>query len=82
MAVDPSTRAEWQEAADCANVMLKVDGAMQYGLITGPKVNVDRCLEILHRASAMGIQPDEGETTLHRHLAPFLAPKKGTVNHG
>ena len=55
---NPKTKAEWQAAADCAEFLLAADSCKQYGLITGgPAVNVDRCLEILEKAKAMGIVP-------------------------
>jgi hypothetical protein len=35
-----------------------IDACRQYGLLTGgPKVNSDRCIEILDRAKAKGIEP-------------------------
>lgn len=47
---DPKTVAEWQEALDQAEMLLRLDACRLYGLVTGgPKVNVDRCLELLRR---------------------------------
>ena len=59
---DPETREEWQEAADAASLMLAIDSAVQYGLVAWSgaepdNVNVDRCVELLDRARAMGITP-------------------------
>jgi hypothetical protein len=54
---DPQTPEQWQEAVDVAHVMSLVESAKQYGLITGPVVNVDRCHEILDRGAALGYTP-------------------------
>jgi hypothetical protein len=55
---DPTTPAEWQEAADAAYFMLAVESARLYGLIEGgPEVNVERCDEILKEAAMRGITP-------------------------
>jgi hypothetical protein len=57
---NPRTPAEWQEAADGAQVMLLVDAARQYGLIEGgPEVDQERCVEILRLAKRRGITPRE-----------------------
>lgn len=55
---DPQTKAEWQEAADAAQLALMIDAARQYGLITGgPKFDLDRCDWILKEAKRRGIKP-------------------------
>lgn len=55
---DPLTNEEWQDAADWAELLLLIDSAQKYGLITGgPKANVDRCVEILGQAKRRGITP-------------------------
>jgi len=55
---DPKTRDEWQDAVDGAQGALTLDACRQYGLVTGgPKVNADRCADILKRGKAMGIVP-------------------------
>jgi hypothetical protein len=56
---DPETPEEWQEAADAASFMLKVDSCYQYGLLTGPPVRVGRCEWILAEARKRGIVPKE-----------------------
>jgi hypothetical protein len=57
---NPRTPAEWQEAADGAQMMLLVDAARQYGLIEGgPEVDQERCVEILRLAKRRGITPRE-----------------------
>lgn len=57
---DPKTVAEWQEALDQAEMLLRLDACRLYGLITGgPKVNVDRCVELLKRGKAKGYLPSE-----------------------
>lgn len=55
---DPQTDAEWKEAADSAYFMLLLDSCYQYGLMTGPKVNVERCEWILEEAKKRGIVPE------------------------
>jgi hypothetical protein len=68
---DPQTRTEWQEAVDCAEGLLALDSARQYGLIAGgPEVNVDRCLEILRAGFERGIKPSEDAV---EHVARGLA---------
>jgi hypothetical protein len=53
---EPQTPAEWNEAAALAEVMLDIDAARRYGLITGgPKINVERCRAIIRDARAQGI---------------------------
>lgn len=49
------------EAIDGANFFLKIDSAVQYGLMksNGNKVNVERCLEWLEIGKQLGILPNE-----------------------
>jgi hypothetical protein len=55
---DPESREEWQAAADAAHFYLALDGCRQYGLVEGgPTIDVDRCLEMLDKAKAIGITP-------------------------
>jgi hypothetical protein len=54
---EPSSAAEWQEAVDLADVLLRVDSAEQYGLITGPRVDVERCERILDAGKRLGYTP-------------------------
>jgi hypothetical protein len=43
---------------DMAEACLALDSARLYGLVTGgPKVNVDRCEELLERGRARGTRP-------------------------
>lgn len=57
---NPRMPAEWQEAADGAQVMLLVDAARQFGLVTGgPEIDQERCVEILRLAKQRGITPRE-----------------------
>jgi hypothetical protein len=54
------TDAEWQEAVDAAEFMLLLDSSRQYGLVTGgPKVNIERCEEILREGKQRGFEPAE-----------------------
>lgn len=55
---NPRTDAEWQDAVDAAHACLALDSARAYGLVTaGPRVNVERCEEILAAGKARGILP-------------------------
>jgi hypothetical protein len=55
---DPKTPEEWQDAVDAADVLLKIDAAREYGLVTGgPVVNVERCVELLKLGAARKITP-------------------------
>ena len=55
---DPSAPAEWQASVDAAEGALALDSARQYGLVIGgPKVNADRCVEILDAGRKRGIVP-------------------------
>ena len=51
-------KKEWQEAVDLANFYLLLDSCRQYGSVTGgPKINVDRCVEIIQEGKKRGISP-------------------------
>ncbi len=55
---EPKTPAEWQDAVDQAYFWTLLDSARAYGLVKGgPKVNLDRCEEVLARGREMGIEP-------------------------
>jgi len=55
---NPRTKSEWQEAADAAQGALALDSARMYGLVIGgPKVNQERCIEILEKANARRVVP-------------------------
>jgi len=55
---DPQTPAEWQGAVDAANVLLLLDSARAYGLVTGgPDVDVARCESILAQGKNVGYKP-------------------------
>jgi hypothetical protein len=57
---DPITIAEWQEASDAAEACLLLESTRQYGLVQGgPRVNVDRCVELLDRAKRLGVRPSK-----------------------
>lgn len=56
---DPENPEQWQEAVDLAEAMLQIDSARQYGLITGgPRVDAERCAELLARGAELGYRPD------------------------
>jgi len=55
---NPSNAQEWQEAVDAAEFYLALESAKMYGLVTGgPKVNLERCEEILKRGKTLGYRP-------------------------
>lgn len=58
----PDTPAEWQEAVDLADAMLVVHSARCYGLIAGgPKIDPDRCDDLLREARSRGFRPRPDE---------------------
>lgn len=49
---------EWQIVVDMAEGALVLDSTRKYGLVTGgPKVNCDRCVEIIDAGRERGIVP-------------------------
>jgi hypothetical protein len=67
--IDPQTPAEWQEAVDMAELLLGIDSAAQYGLLTGgPSVNAARAAELLERGRAKGYTPAPFEELCERYL--------------
>lgn len=56
---EPETLQEWQTAVDAAHVALAVDAAREYGLIAISRrtVDVQRCIELLSRGKAQGVEP-------------------------
>lgn len=57
---DPIGEQQWQDAVNGAHVLLLIDAARQYGLITGgPKINAERCRDILALGAARGYQPGD-----------------------
>jgi hypothetical protein len=59
---DPQTPEEWREAVMTAEVMLRIESARQYGLITGgPAIDVERCQELIERGRAAGHVVTEGD---------------------
>jgi hypothetical protein len=56
--MDPETPDEWRDAVEWAEVMLLLDSARGYGVVTGgPAVDVERCLELQARGRALGHAP-------------------------
>jgi hypothetical protein len=54
----PRNKRQWQNAVDVAHTLLALDAAHQYGLVTGgPKIDIDRCIEILERGKQKGVEP-------------------------
>jgi hypothetical protein len=72
--MQPKSRAQWEEAVDCAYVMLLIDSARHYGLVAGgPEVNIDRCLDLLRDGEKRGIIPQK-ERALAKLKANRTAP--------
>jgi len=61
---DPKTPEEWQEAVDAAAGARAIADCMMYGLLTGPKINVRRCDDILERGRKRGVTPSRSSTDL------------------
>lgn len=62
------TPTEWQEAVDAAEFYLLLHSAIAYGLVTGPKVDVDRCEELLRCGKAMGFRPLSHQQLIKKYL--------------
>lgn len=78
---DPTTDEEWQDAVDSAYVMLVLDSAQKYELVSGgPVVNVDRCEEILARGAAHGFQP--ASDAIARLISRGTPPREFPVADG
>ena len=68
---EPQTPEQWQLAVDAAQGVLATAFIQALGFVEGgPEYNVARCVDVLERASDMGITPSEdairewiGETT-------------------
>lgn len=59
---NPRTPQEWQEAVDAADILLGLEAARLYGLVTGgPVIDVERCDEILRRGRLRGYVPTPRE---------------------
>ena len=57
--LSPKTPSEWQAAVDAADVLLRLDNARAYGLVTGgPEIDADRCLELLELGRNRGFEPN------------------------
>jgi len=73
--IEPKTEEQWREAVTLAEVLLDIDAARNFGLLTGgPSVNVDRCVEIVRRGRArmlVALSDDVNAKTakVRRHLA-------------
>jgi hypothetical protein len=73
----PETDHEWQHLVDACEGALALDAARKYGLVWGgPKVNVDRCLELLLAGAARGYHPreDAPEHFVHELLSEQPVP--------
>lgn len=55
---DPSTHAEWQEAVNLSDLLLRIESARAYGLVTGgPEVDAERCEDLISRGARLGVRP-------------------------
>ncbi|WP_165074806.1 hypothetical protein [Paludisphaera rhizosphaerae] len=55
---NPTTPDEWQNAVDAAKALSVLHAARSYGLVKGgPKVDVDRCDELLEQGLRLGVTP-------------------------
>jgi len=82
---EPQTPAEWQVAADLAETFLLIDSARQYGLVIGgPTVVVDRCVSILRRAKAAGIEPRDEfiDALIAAMVRAGVASEEAAPHHG
>lgn len=62
---------EWQFAADAAATCLAIDACRFFGLITGgPKVNAERCAQVLDQAERRGVTPSDD--AVERFLPAFM----------
>jgi hypothetical protein len=76
---DPKTTDEWQDAVDIAYACLHIHSARLYGLIHGgPRVNADRCAQVLELGKARKIFPRDG--AIERFVAAWQAQHGGEKN--
>lgn len=61
-----------QEAVDAAAGARALADCMMYGLLTGPKINVERCDQILTAGRRRGIHPSKPATDLAIELATAI----------
>lgn len=70
--IDPNTPTGRQEAVNLAEMYLRLESARMYGLVSGgPKVNVERCEDILGRGRKLGYVPAPGGEHCERCLPPM-----------
>lgn len=66
---NPTTPQEWQQAVDAAEAWLVLDAARAYGLVAGgPRVDTERCTELLRQGKRMGIYPNDRVVQLVKEL--------------
>ena len=64
----PANLDEWQDAVDSAHVLLLIDSARKYGLVTGgPEADIERCEQMIRDGRARGVvpRPDAVERLIH-----------------
>ena len=70
---DPQTREQWQIAVDIAAGLRAIEDCKMYGLLQGgPKINLDRCDELLTRGARMGVIPSKQTIELAADLINLL----------
>lgn len=78
MWTEPETDEQWQEAVDLAEACIMLDSAIKYGLVTGgPRINVDRCQELLDRGKVRGTFPRQD--AVERFIAAYNAAPKPPI---
>jgi glycine/serine hydroxymethyltransferase len=66
---NPTTAQEWQQAVDAAEAWLVMDSAKSCGLIAGgPRIDVERCEEILGEGKRLGFYPKDRVIELVKEL--------------
>jgi hypothetical protein len=62
---NPKTREEWQAAVNAAAALRALADCKMYGIIDGgPRIDVERCDELLAKAEALDIRPNVPIETL------------------
>jgi hypothetical protein len=68
---DPNTPEEWQQAVDAAKFLRAFHDAKLFGLVTGPKINVDRCDDLLRRGRDRKVFPADLDVLCRKFVQPI-----------
>ncbi len=60
----PKSPEEWQDAVNVANKCRLIHDAFLYGIITDPRINVERCNELLEEGKRRGFTPRQSTGAL------------------